>query len=328
MGGVLPDGRVIFTTPIPNRGHGIAQHPHNGEIVVVSRRPNTILTILHGRTYRAILQVHTPENRHLYGHGVYSKDGTKFFTTENDFTTGDGVVGIHDTERGYERLGEIRSGGIGPHELLACPDGRSIVVANGGIRTHPDTGRSKLNVKSMEPNLTFLDIASGRVIKSFSLPPELHQLSVRHIDVSAEGVYAIGMQFEGDRQTNVSLVGLLKPGGSITLLKMPAQDLASMKHYVGSVCFDALGSSVAASSPRGNVVVIWNANSGRFLRAFPAKDSSGLVATNRKGEFIAMGGDGMLHRIDAMQLKSTALAPKNTNFRWDNHSYFIGNAPA
>ena len=38
-------------------------------------------------------------------------------------------------------------------------DGRTIAVANGGIATHPDFDRVKLNLATMEPSLVRLDAA-------------------------------------------------------------------------------------------------------------------------------------------------------------------------
>ena len=49
------------------------------------------------------------------------------------------------------------SGGIGPHEILRLPGARLLAIANGGIHTRPDTGREKLNLDTMRPNLTLMD---------------------------------------------------------------------------------------------------------------------------------------------------------------------------
>ena len=45
---------------------------------------------------------------------------------------------------GTSRIGELASFGVGPHEVVLMPDGATLVVANGGIRTHPDRDRAKL----------------------------------------------------------------------------------------------------------------------------------------------------------------------------------------
>lgn len=316
-------GQLLFTTPLPSRGHGISKHPKKEEILILARRPDTKLIVLAASPYTIVSEVQTPENRHLYGHGVYSPDGTRFFTTENDFDSGRGVIGIYAPESNYKRLGEYQSGGIGPHQLLVCSRGQVIVVANGGIRTHPLTGRSKLNIKNMRPNLTFLTMSGGRNLKTFYLDQDLHQLSMRHIDINHQYCCAIGMQHEGNRRKSPPLVWLLRQCGSITFLQVPENILTKMQQYIGSVCFDVTGSFVAASCPRGNIIVIWNTDSERFICTFAANNASGIVATTQRGEFIATSGDGTAYLLDALQLNSKIILAKNANHVWDNHAYFI-----
>ena len=50
----------------------------------------------------------------------------------------------------FARVGEFPTHGVGPHELLLLGDGRTLAVANGGIETHPDFGRAKLNIADDE----------------------------------------------------------------------------------------------------------------------------------------------------------------------------------
>lgn len=319
----LPTGRVAFSASLPSRGHDIAQRPSNPEVVIIARRPGNTVTVVDTITFAVTRQFRVPENRHLYGHGVFSPDGTRFFTTENDFASGNGVIGIYDVGAGYQRLGEHRAGGIGTHQLSISSDGRTITVANGGIRTHPDTGKSKLNIGTMKPNFTFLDTSSGRILQSFSLDKDLHQLSIRHFDESSRGQYAIGMQFEGDRRRNVPLVALLDRRDGFKFLKGSPVKRTIMEQYVGSIRFDTSGSFVAASCPRGNHIVVWNVDTEELVCAFPAEDASGLTATGKIGEFLATGGNGMLYRIDAVRPKITLVADRNINRRWDNHAHIL-----
>ena len=47
---------------------------------------------------------------------------------------------------GFRRIGEFDNHGIGTHDISVSDDGRMLVIANGGIETHPDFGRTKLNL--------------------------------------------------------------------------------------------------------------------------------------------------------------------------------------
>lgn len=82
-------------------------------------------------------------------------------TTESDYATCAGVLGIWDVRRNYARIAEIPTGGICPHEVIRLSGTQSLVVADGGIRTHPDSGRDKLDLHDMHPSLVYID--DGRI---------------------------------------------------------------------------------------------------------------------------------------------------------------------
>ena len=100
---------------------------------------------------RPIARLDPPSDRHLYGHGCFSADGTVLSTTGNDTTPLEGRITIWDPADGHARVGDIASGGIGSHEIVRLPETGTLVVANGGIATHPDSGRAPLNLPTMRP---------------------------------------------------------------------------------------------------------------------------------------------------------------------------------
>ena len=61
---------------------------------------------------------------------------------------------MRDATDDYRQVGELPAHGVGPHEVVLMPDGKTLAVANGGIRTHPDRDRVPLNLDSMQPSLT------------------------------------------------------------------------------------------------------------------------------------------------------------------------------
>ncbi len=168
-----------------------------------------------------------PEDRHFYGHGLFSADGRLLYATENDWEGERGVLGIYDVAAGYVRIGEIDTGGIDPHEAFLMRDGRTIVVANGGIATHPDFDRVKLNLATMEPSLAYLDAATGDLIESVALPATLHQLSLRHMAEAADGSIWFGGQYEGAATDRVDLVGRHRRGATPELVAAPPRPMAA-----------------------------------------------------------------------------------------------------
>src|ERR671923_1401289 len=139
--GIDESGRVRFDLPLPERGHGVAFRPGADEGVVFARRPGRFAVTFDPVAGIALRRLDAASGRHFYGHGAFSPDGRYLFTSENDYEGGRGVLGVRDATDGYRQIGEMASFGVGPHEVVLMPDGVTLAVANGGIRTHPDRDR-------------------------------------------------------------------------------------------------------------------------------------------------------------------------------------------
>lgn len=198
-----------FEIPLPARGHAAAAHPSRPQAVAFARRPGTFALVIDCASGRLLSTLACPEGRHFYGHGAYSRAGDLLYTTENDFTKGTGRIGIWDVAAGYARVGEIASGGIGPHDIRRLPGSDTLIVANGGIDTHPDSGRAKLNIPTMAPNLTYIE--AERIVEQAALPSALHKNSIRHLAVGPGGEVALGMQWQSETPVE-ALVGLHRRG--------------------------------------------------------------------------------------------------------------------
>ncbi len=295
---------------MPARGHAAAAHPTRPEAVAFARRPGTFAVVIDCVTgvQKAVLS--SPSGRHFYGHGAFSSDGSLLYTTENDFEAGQGRIGVWDARHGYARVAEWASGGIGPHDIKRLPNTETLVVANGGIDTHPDTGRTKLNIATMKPNLTYIE--NGRVKEIAVLPPDMHKNSIRHLAVRQNGDVAFGMQWQGDGPA-AALVGIHSLGKQITLMKLAAQEAHDMDGYVGSVAYSQDGSSVAATSPRGSLLQIYDTGSLHLSDTFKIPDVSGV--TTMDNHFLVSSGEGDIKLINAQ----TEVTPNRSNLAWDNH---------
>jgi hypothetical protein len=311
------DGHVVFDVALPGRGHGASFRPTVPQCVVFARRPGTFAVVIDIDRGEAVRRIDATAGRHFYGHGAFSPDGRYLFTTENDFATGRGMVGIRDAEDGYRQVGEFASEGIGPHELVLMPDGGTLVVANGGIRTHPDNDRAILNLDTMQPSLAYLDLASGRLRDTFGLARRLHQLSIRHLAVNPDGLVAMAMQYEGSKRDRVPLVGI-HDGGDIGLLEAPGSIERRMRHYAGSIAFDQSGRLLAVSCPRGSLITFWDAGEGRLVGQIEIADGCGVAPAEAPGAFVITGGHGDVVTINAGQGGGT---PVNVvgQTAWDNH---------
>lgn len=310
-------GRVRMALPLPARGHSLALHPTRDEAVVFARRPGSFAVVFSPEAGLIQRRFDSPANRHFHGHGVYDSTGRLLIATENDRESPRGVLGIYDALDGYRRLGEVPSFGIEPHQVLLMPDGTTLAAANGGIVTGGPDGRAKLNLDGMAPSLAYIDLPSGRLLAARSLPPELHRLSIRHLAVAAGGRVAVGMQWEGDPEAEVPLVGI-DDGSGLRLLPIPPEAFDAMAQYVGSVAVDPEGRTIAASCPRGNTITFWDAGSGEFVGSAPMADGCGVAPFEEPGGFVLSAGTGRLATV-AADRRARDLAGPDARFAWDNH---------
>lgn len=307
--GLTSAGDVTCDIPIPSRGHAAAVSPIAPLAVGFARRPGRFAVVVNCASGQEVAQLDCPNGRHFYGHGVFSADGAQLLTTENDYETARGIVGVWDTTDGFRRVGEYPSGGIGPHDILRLPDG-GFVIANGGIQTHPDMGRVKLNLPSMRPNLTYMD-ASGAVTDQVELAGEMHHNSIRHLTLDGNGHVIAALQWQGPPTKDVALVLRHRKDTATTLLPHPAQ--SRLKTYAGSIACCPLSGEIAVTGPKGSHVIFFNAD-GTPNGDRPISTAAGVAQHPEGGLMISCDG-GLVHRQAGVE-RFIAIS---ANVAWDNH---------
>ena len=213
------------------------------------------------------------------------------------------------------RVGEFPTHGVGPHELILLGDGRTLAICNGGIETHPDFGRAKLNIPTMKPSFVLVDRVSGDLLEKHELPQALHQLSIRHIDIDAAGAVWFGCQHEGPASETPQLVGCAARGKELRLLEMPDKVLGGFRNYIGSVAANRDTGTIAVSSPQGNCYAVIDAASGKIVTSRDLTEVCGL-APDRTG-FLASTGTGVI-------VDPAGNSANEPDYVWDNHMLRIG----
>ncbi len=191
------DGTQVFATQVGQRCHDIINHPGLPLAVFVARRPGTesyLIDLCDG----SLLQTITSQpDRHFYGHAVIHRDGEWLYATENDTSDpGRGLLGVYRfVDERLEYSGEIPTHGIGPHQVSWMPDGETLAVANGGIRTEAES-RVEMNLDAMQPSLVLMQ-RDGTLLSKETLSQQMN--SVRHMGIAADGTIVAGQQFMGPR---------------------------------------------------------------------------------------------------------------------------------
>jgi len=300
--GLDTDGEVLFEQPLPARGHAAAAHPTKALAVAFARRPGTFALVIDCASGEVIKTLESPPGRHFYGHGVFSADGNRLYTTEQAYETATGLIGVWDTD--FRRAGEFECGGVGPHEVRRLPGTETIVVANGGIETHPESGRAKLNLPTMAPNLSYLS-ENGELLEQMIPPRAARRNSIRHLDVAQDGTVAFGNQWQTSGDV-APLLGTHRRGMAPVYPAAGTYEIRA-RGYIGSVAISPDGREVPATAPRGGLVFKLDLASGT-LSETPENDSSGVAYIGNRRFFTSGTGTVMA----GSRLRRHAVA-------WDNH---------
>lgn len=313
--GIGGDGSLRFRVPLPDRGHAAAAHPTAPEAVAFARRPGRFALVIDCASGAVLHRLDAPEGAHFYGHGAFSMDGDLLFTTENIVETGEGRIGVWSRSAGYTRIDSFASHGIGPHEIIRLPDQNVLAVANGGILTHPDKGREKLNLDTMRPNLVLIG-EDGRLRDLAEVPQDIHRNSLRHIAAMSDGRVACALQWQGDVFDAPPLLAIYD-AGTLRFVEMPDAVHLGLKAYAGSVAVLRDDAGIALTSPVGGSILLFD-RAGTLMSSAKHRDICGVGPAAGGG--MATDGQGRIYSVGAKGI--SLLAHHALSF--DNHLVPVG----
>ena len=313
------DGTQVFSTQVAQRCHAIIHHPEQPIALFVARRPGTESYLVDLRDGRLLQTVVSQADRHFYGHAVVHKSGEWLYATENDTRDpGRGVLGVYRFEGArLVHTGELPTHGIGPHEVAWLPDGETLVVANGGIRTEAES-RVEMNLNAMEPSLVLMQ-RDGTLISKETLGQQMN--SVRHMGIASDGTIVCGQQFMGDAHESSELLAIKRPGQPFQAFPVAEHQLQAMGHYTASVAVHSDLRLVALTAPRGNRFFIWDLDSGEVRLDAPLPDCAGVGAV--ADGFVVTSGQGRCRFYDCRQAQLVAKPLDLPAGLWDNHLHLI-----
>jgi len=312
VGVIDSKGQPLWQSPVGERCHSGCWRPGASELVFFERRPGWSFYVFDGATGNRLQHIAAGKGEHFVGHGVFDLEGRLLYAPASRYEQGEGIVAVYDSNNGYQRVDTLELGGIGPHQLTLHPDGRTLIVGLGGILTHPDYDRLKLNLDTMESSLMLMDRFSGEVLARFQ--PSQQKLSCRHVDVSPSGHIYAAYQYQGPRHERPPLVARYRDG-RFEEIDFGQEVLEQLGNYIASVVAHPENGQVAIASPVGGTALIFDGESGTVLETLRLTDCSGVEALSG-GDFLVSSGQGKLVRLSA-QRSSTELA--RMPLHWDHH---------
>lgn len=331
------------------RGHGICLNPvETHQALMIARRPGHYGLTVDIKTGQKVAEFETQAPYEFQGHACYSADGKNIFTSEmiNDAASpeknGQGRIGVRDAQS-YERIGDLESYGIEPHEIRLMPDNRTLVIANGGLRPESDEQAPFYKAQSqqaqspadvMRSSLVFIDSSSGELIEQCILDES--KASVRHVSVGSDGTVVAALQVQRQALNDTlarPLAAIKRPGAKLIYLDAPEALWLGAKDYMGSVVIWENGAGwkknspvtndikiAGMTSPRGNFSAFWDITSGEFLGYYALHDVCGISISHEHQSFVLTNSAGDTRFIDPISLKEHRhLRQKNDHVRWDNH---------
>jgi len=206
---------------------------------------------------------------------------------------------------------------VGPHQVSWMPDGETLVVANGGIRTEAES-RVDMNLNAMEPSLVLMQ-RDGTLLSKETLSQQMN--SVRHLAIATDGTIVACQQFMGEAHTLSELLAFKRPGQPFEPFPVAEQQLRAMGHYTASVAVHSGLRLVALTAPRGNRFFVWDLDSGDLRLDAPLPDCAGVAAV--EDGFVVTSGQGRCRFYDCRQSELTAKPLDLPSGLWDNHLHVM-----
>lgn len=306
------------------RGHGLCQHPQQRhQVMLFARRPGWQAWLVDVKRKQLLQTCEPAKQSYFTGHGCFHPGGDYLLTAEANIETTAGTISVRHS-RNLQVLEQFPSYGLGLHEIKLLADGKTLVAANGGIKTHPSTGRKKLNLDTMDSSLAFIDVVTGQLLQQLRLPEP--KASIRHLDVTPDGKVAVALQLQREAAGHnelVPLTALYQPEraeAGLVYCQTPTQICAWMQDYAGSIVINPLSQQIAATSPRGDIAVFWSLRDGKYSGFHRFHDVCGVAVSTDNTEFIFSNSAGQIRYLDAVSFSENKSKRRQfASMHWDNH---------
>jgi len=295
--------RVAASTVAPTRAHGLVVEP-GGSVLAVARRPGDWLLRFDAQTGRVLREHWIEPDRCFTGHAALDAAAGRLYTGQTELGSGAGVVGVRDANT-LARLDEWPTHGIDPHELLLAAPGE-LFVANGGVPTQAETGRTKRDLDRMDSSLVRLSTRDGRLVGQWRLDDR--RLSLRHLARRGVGI-GVALQAEHDDAALRRAAPVLALFDGRSLRVCASGD--SLAGYGGDIAAGDGGWSVSA--PRAGAIGRWSP-ACEWIGAISLDEACALA--EHRGGCIA-GGRAAVVRVGSGA--GSRAQPLPAGVRLDNH---------
>lgn len=315
--GRLEPGATLL---LPTRAHGVLVEP-DGSLLAFARRPGDWLLRWHPMTGRARWRWLEDDTR-LNGHGAPVGERL-IVTTETNRETGLGCLGVRERET-LELIDAWSTQGRDPHQVLVLPQALgslpagTLMVANGGVTTRPETGRSKMFGERLDASLVALSPSNGSLLGQWRLDDPY--LSIRHLAWNPQSrTLGVALQAEhaSEAERHVAPVLAVWDGERLN----PARNQPPLGGYGGDIIALPRGftNGFAMACTRGDTLAFFAADSC-FVRAATHAQSCALACAG--SSWWNAGRDSVFSEGQPSMMGTSSASrrlPVAPDLRMDNH---------
>ncbi len=312
--------QIHASLEVPTRAHGLCVLP-DGSVLATARRPGDWLVRWQPGKDSKPQWLWQDGERSFNGHVLASADGQRLYTTETDVETGASWIVVRDAHT-LATTAQWPTHGIDAHELTWDTQGfrgagphPTLIVANGGVPTAPETGRVKRDLGTMDSSLVRLDAHTGQLLGQWRLQDK--RLSLRHLAWSPNGAtLGIALQAEHDDPAakNTAPVLALFDGTALRVVAAPEHIAQTIHGYGGSIAATPTGWAV--SCPRAHGIATFSLQ-GAWQGLVPLPEVCPLAV--RGGALWAGGLASSLQNAQAAAPQVHPHGPDLQGARLDNH---------
>jgi len=296
-------------SPLTFLAHGIHRNPTNlNRLAIFEKKgPNAVEFDLDTR--QVVRSIPRINNRYFYGHGAYSLDGQRLFSTETQLDTLNGVIAIRNAGD-LSTVGEFPSYGKEPHECKLIDAGKTLVVTNGGGDSRGD-----------RPSVTYIDVQSQQLIEKVELTNS--QLNTGHLAISPKGdLVVVSAPRLGSVKNGLGGVSIRPQGKAIQSISSPAPIIERMRGEALSVAVHSGNGIAAVTHPDGGMVTFWSIEDRSLLKVIELPHPRGVALINRQQDFlVSYGRDANLASIPANTLELDPQSIIHSSYITGSHIY-------
>lgn len=265
-------------------GHGISIDPAAPDHAAVFEKKGPGACYVDMKRRRVVQRISTDKNRHFYGHGAYSRDGSLLYAAEALLEDAyKGMLVVRDG-RTFKRLGEFPTYGTAPHDCLLVDDGNTLVVTNGGGPIDSDD----------MPCVTYVDVNNQQLLDKVAL--DSPRFNTGHIAMTSGhdlAVVSAPRDGLGNLEKQLGAVSLKPKGQPIRTMTEPKDVVGRMLGESLSVVINEADGTVMCTHPLGNQISMWDLVTGELKGATRVfTDPRGIEMTLDKKYYVVSHKQG------------------------------------